>query len=267
MACNCCRTGWRMNSDAKRGGIGPRIGRALVAILLLFLAFIGGALAERDEVFPIPQIKQANLALNRLFNDGEDALYVDRTATRRAAADIGLTGHAQTIMVGDSLTEQGRWDEMFPGIIIHNRGVGGDTIAGLRNRLPQIIAKRPEKVFLLIGINDVFAGSKEADFLRAYAEVLAVLAEDRAVYVQSIPYCARSRCQGSRNAMVARLNAGLEEIARKQGATWIDLNKALSDGGALKPEMTEDGVHLNARGYQQWRALIAPYIVPAKQAG
>src|SRR5262249_13245023 len=47
------------------------------------------------------------------------------------------------IMLGDSITAQGEWAELFPRAKILNLGLGSDTSAGLLNRLRDVIDRDP----------------------------------------------------------------------------------------------------------------------------
>ena len=57
-------------------------------------------------------------------------------------------------MLGDSITAQGEWAELFPEEKILNLGLSGDTSAGLLNRLDDVVGRKPRVVLLMIGIND-----------------------------------------------------------------------------------------------------------------
>ena len=61
-------------------------------------------------------------------------------------------------MPGDSLTEGIDWRELFPDVKILNRGIGGDTSAGVLNRLDEVIGRHPKIVVLMIGANDLRMG-------------------------------------------------------------------------------------------------------------
>jgi arabinogalactan endo-1,4-beta-galactosidase len=61
------------------------------------------------------------------------------------------------VFVGNSITEQGgNWGQRFNNPKIKNRGIAGDVVAGVINRLSEIYYYKPTKVFLKIGINDLF---------------------------------------------------------------------------------------------------------------
>ena len=165
-------------------------------------------------------------------------------------------------MLGDSITANGRWHEMFPEVDIANRGIGGDTVLGVRDRLPAVLAAKPEKIFLLIGTNDVLHRNPEAKFLAYYDDVLGQITRSGAqVYAQSIPMCSDSpACDADLRGTIARLNDAIRRLAAKHDATYIDLNPRLSTADGLRPELTWDGLHLNAEGFRVWREVLRPYI-------
>jgi len=47
-------------------------------------------------------------------------------------------------MLGDSITEQVDWHELFPGRANSHRGIAGDTSAGVVNRLDEVIRPASE---------------------------------------------------------------------------------------------------------------------------
>src|SRR5690242_16816098 len=48
-------------------------------------------------------------------------------------------GDADVVMLGDSITEGVDWHELFRDQRLLNRGIGGDTSAGVLNRLDEVI--------------------------------------------------------------------------------------------------------------------------------
>ena len=59
------------------------------------------------------------------------------------------------IFVGNSITDGGEWSELFNDLKIKNRGISGDVTAGVIHRLDEIARRKPAKVFLQIGTNDL----------------------------------------------------------------------------------------------------------------
>lgn len=61
------------------------------------------------------------------------------------------------VFIGNSITEYGgNWGQRFNNGKVKNRGIAGDVTAGILNRLSEIYYYKPKKVFLKIGINDLF---------------------------------------------------------------------------------------------------------------
>ena len=59
-------------------------------------------------------------------------------------------------MLGNSLTENGGdWAARLGNKHVRNRGIIGDEVMGVYDRLHQILPGQPAKLFLLIGVNDV----------------------------------------------------------------------------------------------------------------
>lgn len=167
------------------------------------------------------------------------------------------------VFLGDSITEGGRWEEIFPGARARNRGIGGDTTTGVLARLEQVSERRPAQVFLLIGTNDLFAGVPEAQIAENVAAITTRIragSPEAQLFVQSVlPRAAKYR------ARVESLNARLREIARDDGATFVDLYPHFLDArdGSIRDDLSNDELHLMGPGYRVWREQIAGYVRPS----
>ena len=63
------------------------------------------------------------------------------------------------VMLGNSLTENGgNWAARLGNKHVRNRGIIGDEVMGVYDRLHQILPGHPAKLFLLIGVNDISHG-------------------------------------------------------------------------------------------------------------
>ncbi len=164
------------------------------------------------------------------------------------------------VFLGDSITEGGAWEELFPGVPVRNRGIGGDTTTGVLERLDQVSRGRPGKVFLKIGTNDLFMAVPEAQIA---ANVGTIIDEIRAtspateIYVQSVlPRAAEYR------EAVESLNGRLMAVAGEKGATWIDLYPHFLDeaDGSIRDDLANDELHLMGDGYLIWREQIGSYL-------
>ena len=64
----------------------------------------------------------------------------------------------EIIFLGNSITDSGEWPSYFGDKKIINFGISGDVTAGILHRLPHIIKRKPSKIFLMIGTNDLARG-------------------------------------------------------------------------------------------------------------
>jgi lysophospholipase L1-like esterase len=172
---------------------------------------------------------------------------------------------AAVVMVGDSLTDGAEWSEMFPDAGIANRGIDGDTTAGVLERIDAILALHPAKAFVMIGINDLMRGSSVDAVARRYGKIVAALRGGGAeVFIQSTLLCNAAKATwapcAAANEKVKQLNLRLAALA-SDTLTFIDLNRKLADAAGLKSELTYDGVHLNGSGYRLWRDEISRYVL------
>src|SRR5690554_4509364 len=59
----------------------------------------------------------------------------------------------KVVFLGNSITAQGEWSELFGRGDIANRGIPGDVIDGINERLKGVLEENPAQVFIMIGIN------------------------------------------------------------------------------------------------------------------
>jgi lysophospholipase L1-like esterase len=165
----------------------------------------------------------------------------------------------EVVMLGDSITADGPWHELFPGRAVRNFGIPGDSTTGVLWRLDEVIAHGPAKVFVLIGTNDLMAGTADERIQEDLVTIAARLQQRcpaAEVLVQSIlprePFWAER---------IKRINAIVGPQVRRCGARWIDLWPAFADdAGGLRRGYTTDGLHLSPAGYRAWAAEIRPFV-------
>ncbi len=168
---------------------------------------------------------------------------------------------SKIIFLGDIHTQQAEWAELFEHQQIINRGITGDVTEGLLKRLPTIVAMQPQKIFLMIGVNDLFVGVPQEMTISNYQKILQTIQNQSPttrIIVQSVlPINNKVRQTNIDNQLIASFNSALRQLTTQQKVTFIDLTAAFSDKNAnLRSEFTFDGVHLNGNGYAAWRETI-----------
>ena len=172
------------------------------------------------------------------------------------------------VFLGNSLTPGCEWHELFDMPQIKNRGINGDVIEGLSQRLPTVTEGRPAKIFLLCGVNDIShdltADSIVAALGQLIAEIRAATPATR-LYVESLlpidSRVGRYKAITGKEDVVRQVNALLQPVVENTGATWINVYPAFADDeGYLRKDLSNDGLHLLGPGYIIWRDLLMPYV-------
>lgn len=159
------------------------------------------------------------------------------------------------IFVGDSITDHGEFQEYFPGQTVLNRGISEDTSDGVLNRIKEVAERKPREVYIMIGINDIGAGTDAKTYRKNVDSIIQSFNKDATkVILQSIlPINNRDFNNDLSNKTVHEFNAILQQLAQKHGAEYIDLHSAFEDpDGQLKKDITIDGIHLKGEGYKIW---------------
>ncbi|MDO4319107.1 MAG: GDSL-type esterase/lipase family protein [Bacteroidales bacterium] len=172
------------------------------------------------------------------------------------------------VFLGNSLTHGCEWHELLGMPNVVNRGINGDIVEGIRERIGSVVAGKPAKIFLLAGANDVSHDLSADSIATAIGELVDYIREatpDTRLYVQSmLPVnnsFGRYRLMAGKEDTIRRINSLIEPMVKAKGATWINLHPAFCDAdGNLRADLTNDGLHLLAPGYLIWRDIILPYV-------
>lgn len=172
------------------------------------------------------------------------------------------------VMLGDSLINCCEWHELLCNAHIKNRGINGDTVEGVRYRASAVMNGSPDKVFVMVGINDVshnIAPDVIAHAIVALVDYLHTLSPTTRLYVHSLlPFDSSyhyASLHGKEKAVVG-INSILQESAQSHNFTYVELYRHFADPstGLLAPAYTTDGLHLTGSGYALWASLLQPYL-------
>lgn len=215
---------------------------------------------------------QVNALLMRLMNSGKPELkqlpFYSAYYFHRKSQLALLPKNNYIMFLGDSLTAEGEWAELL-GIPVSNRGLSGDTTYGILQRLDVILTCNPPKLFLMIGTNDIERRLELSVLLKNYQNILQQCCKalpDTVIYVQSILPVADRPDYPNKNQAIAIANQHIATLAQEFGYPFLNVHPHFvrADGSSrhqeLDPQYSQDGVHLNGAGYQQWCNLIREYV-------
>jgi lysophospholipase L1-like esterase len=202
----------------------------------------------------------------------------------------------RVVFMGDSITDNWRLAEAFPGQPYVNRGISGQTTSQMVIRmLPDVVALKPAAVVILAGTNDISraTGAVTAEMVQFNLMAMTQLAQANGIKVvlcSILPTddtptpgpapAGTGRGGGAppqapagggaaprrRNSEmrppsdIIKLNAWMKEFAAKSGAIYVDYYSAVVDAaGMFRDGLSRDGVHPTADGY----AVMAPLVQAA----
>jgi lysophospholipase L1-like esterase len=189
---------------------------------------------------------------------------------------------SRVVFLGDSITDG--WGkpglgEFFPGKPYFNRGISGQTTPQMLVRFrADVIHLQPRVVVILAGTNDI-AGNTGPMTLEMIEDNYATMAElarahgVRVVFASVLPVSDYGRkrdgsplkqTEGRPPAQIKKLNEWLKQYSAENDHTYLDYFTAMVDEhGMLRKELSEDGLHPNARGYAIMQPLAEQVISAA----
>lgn len=213
----------------------------------------------------------------RLVNDYGN---LRRYAADNAKVQPPAAGEERVVFMGDSITDfwGRRGGQFFPGKPYINRGISGQVTSQMLLRFHQdVVVLKPRAVVILAGTNDI-GGNLGPTPLEVMEDNLAAMAEMaranniRVVLAALQPVCdyhqaqSQSRPQTQTRPLekIVALNRWIKEYTDKNGLVYLDYYSAtVDDKGMFRTELTDDGLHPNAAGYDVMMPVAAKAIAAA----
>lgn len=153
--------------------------------------------------------------------------------------------------------------ERFPDQQVVNTGFGGSQASDLSFYIYDLILRfHPKKVFIYEGDNDIFAKKKPTKIRRTIQDIIEGIHRNdsttQVVLIAAKPSIARWKLKGK----YKRLNRKFERLAEDNPLVeYADVWDPMLDGSKVKQDIfIEDGLHMNAKGYQIWYDVIEPFV-------
>ncbi|MGH9611846.1 MAG: SGNH/GDSL hydrolase family protein [Bryobacteraceae bacterium] len=213
---------------------------------------------------PAPQSTDAAKSQTELQRDQrilKDWPDLARYRGENAALQSPTAGENRVVFMGDSITDF--WGRargtFFPGKPYINRGISGQTTPQMLIRFrPDVIALKPKVVVILAGTNDIAGntGPMTLEEIEGNLMSMTELAKAngiRVVLSAVMPVCDYIKPQTERRPpeKIVALNQWIKDYSSKNGFVFLDYYSAMVDRqGMFKKELTFDGLHPNAAGYE-----------------
>lgn len=185
--------------------------------------------------------------------------YVEQVAKFKADPSV----KNDYIFLGNSITAGTDWAKLLSLPQAKNRGISGDITFGVLERLQEVIDRKPAKVFILIGINDISRNIPDEVILGNYKKMVSRIrmgSKKTQIYFYTLlPVNAsfeKFKNHYGKDDHILYLNGQIRKFTAKK-VKVIDLYPAFLDkDNHLRAELTKDGLHLTSDGYQVWKEIL-----------
>jgi lysophospholipase L1-like esterase len=177
--------------------------------------------------------------------------------------ELSRLRQADIVMLGTSHTFNASWSELLNRKNIANRGINSDVLPGFQQRLRYIYRLQPKICFIEGGVNEISVQYNAGIVFARYTQVIDSLRAHKIVpVIQSTLFLARTWPEAKeKNGEIKTLDSLLVDYAKSRSIEYLDVNTLVSADGYLRPELTCDGIHLNADGYALWLPLVERVLV------
>lgn len=232
----------------------------------------------------VKQVAELRDDMNRLDADfeallerkDEEGRNPDRDNLKRYAEDNSRLGppSGQTprvVFLGDSITDGWRLAEYFSGRDFVNRGISGQITGEMLGRMQaDVINLKPAAVLILAGTNDIARGVSVSTIENNLVMIadLAAYQQIRPSFASILPVSDYHKNVNPQYTQTARrppstiltLNNWLKQLCAQRGYVYVDYYSSMVDSaGFLQADLSDDGLHPNAKGYR----VMAPIALNA----
>jgi len=181
--------------------------------------------------------------------------------------EVMKTDTTDIVFLGNSITQHYEIFEFLNNPNVRNRGIGGETTIGALQRLETITKGKPDKIFLMLGVNDFMIDRTVSDILITYEEIIKTIQKESpttTIVAESVlpvsKYKEEILCSVNANEKIIKLNEGIKAISKNYNITYLDLHKHFMENGGLNLNLSVDGIHINGNGYHIMSEIIKPYL-------
>ena len=191
-------------------------------------------------------------------------------------------GYKKIVFLGNSITEGGdNWNKRLNISNAVNRGISGDFTVSMQARLEEIYHYKPLKLFLLIGINDIFDGvvpyeaeetpKKIAQNIFDIVDSIRYHSKKTEIFIHTILPVNEEEFRINRGfypehdypleKQILEINHQILELGANKNYNIIDLHKSfVNEKGEMDKNFAKDGLHLNEKGYANWCTQIENFV-------
>lgn len=217
--------------------------------------------------FPVTISRTPQLTLTKFLAFGDSITSGEVTVPlANATGLLGLGAVKQVVVPSASYPSQllnlmrARYTLQVPSITVTNEGLSGEKAENAVARFAQVVnVQRPQVVLLMHGYNNI---SNTSTLTATALQVNAMAAEGRnrnaRVFIAALAPSRQGLRSSIPNSAVQAYNDRLREVARGEGAIFVDLYGAMIAG--VETYIGGDGLHPNELGYKKMAEIFLAAI-------
>lgn len=175
------------------------------------------------------------------------------------------------LFIGDFHTEELNLEDVsYPYVKICDKEFElKDILDDMNHRIYQY---NPSVIILELGINDLDKETDDEEILNNIKEIIAGVKDNRPyadIYIESIYPINKDKeefdedffeNENISNDDIIHINKEIKKLVKEENISYIDIFQQLSDKKQLKDIYTDDGIHLNEKGYQKVLSYVNTVI-------
>lgn len=173
------------------------------------------------------------------------------------------------VFIGDSQIQLFENDAYFPTYQTINRGIIGDNIQGVMNRINPVLEKNPKKIILQIGTNDLKNLTINQISLQYKGLITKIQSKNIDVIVTAIFPLLENKFLTIRerqlqecdklNIKIIAINNTIDKFCVANKIRFVSINHLIfnSNNKAIGAFFNSDGLHFNKKGYQLWASALS----------
>jgi len=167
------------------------------------------------------------------------------------------------VFFGDSITEGFNLKKYFTYSGLINKGVNANTTGDALKRVNEVIDKKPDKVFIMLGTNDIWKAMDVRVTIDNYNDIVTRIRTAcpyTDVIIQSVLPMGKNAFERNHlasNKSIDNLNIKLKNMAKDFDLKYVDIGILLKDNnGNMHSKYSDDGVHIKSNAYSIWADKI-----------
>lgn len=209
-------------------------------------------LTGQDDDTTTGSVKNMDLKSDDKSNEFSDAVFVGDSRTEGFVLQTGIQ---TTAYVHKGLTVA----SAYTAKVIHQDDED-------RSVMEALARTRYNRVYLMFGINETGWISNDI-FISDYKQIIDdIKAQNPSakIFIQSVLPVSKAVSDSGgyvRNDKIAEYNKRLEQLAADEGATFVNVQEAVSTDGVLPDDAATDGIHLNKKYCEKWLTYLEEHTL------